>query len=114
MDPISTLPPRECVPTGRRQSRRTNVFDEVFYHRPDDEKYHRGVLVGISHVGLAIVTERRHAVTEGMRLMPTSAEHSRWRTPATVKRVERLSDLLDLVAACFPETGDQSNTLEKP
>lgn len=89
---------------SRRRAKRTHMFDEVFWHRPDDPKFCRGVLVGVSRAGLALVTEHHHAVRAGMQITPGKKNRScRWRDPVVVTRVDRLSDNLDLVAAEYPE-----------
>ena len=89
---------------GRRRARRTQVFDEVYWHREGDIKFRRGILVGVSGTGLVFVTEHHHAIRAGMQIRPSAKHaHRRWRNPVTVTRVERLSDMLDLVAARYSE-----------
>jgi len=90
---------------SRRRAKRTHqLFDEVFWHRPDDAQSHRGVLVGVSSAGLALVTEHDHAVWVGMQIVPGKKDRDcRWRGPVVVTRVDRLSDMLDLVAAEYPD-----------
>ena len=89
--------------SARRCARRTYLFDEVFWHRDHEPKYWRGILVGVSHTGVALVTEHRHAIRPGMRLRPTTQNPSEhWCELAVVTRVDQLSEMLDLVAAEFP------------
>ena len=89
---------------GRRRAKRTHqLFDEVFWHRPDDAQSRRGILVGVSSAGLALVTEHDHAVQAGMQITPRKKHRRcRWRGPVVVIRVDRLSDTLDLLAAEYP------------
>ena len=89
---------------SRRRARRTHLFDEVFWQRADDRKCRRGILVGVSGTGLALVTEHHYAVREGMQITPGKKDRGcRWRGPVVVTRVDRLSDMLDLVAAEYPD-----------
>ena len=88
---------------SRRRAKRTHLFDEVFWHRADDPKFCRGILVGVSSAGLALVTEHDHAVQAGMQITPRKKHRRcRWRGPVVVIRVDRLSDTLDLLAAEYP------------
>jgi hypothetical protein len=88
---------------SRRRAKRTHLFDEVFWHRAVDPKFRRGILVGVSSAGLALVTEHHHAVRPGMQITPDKKDLGcRWRDPVVVTRVDRLSDMLDLVAAEYP------------
>jgi hypothetical protein len=88
----------------RRRARRTHLFDEVYWHKADDVKPRRGILVGVSSTGLALVTEHHPAVRAGMQMTPSkNGRNGRWREPVVVTRVDRLSDMLDLVAAEYPD-----------
>ena len=94
-----------CTRPGRtrRRANRTHTFDEVFWRREDDAKCRRGILVGVSQTGLALVTEHGHAIRAGMPITPNKdARNGRWSEPVVVTRVDRLSDMLDLVAAEYP------------
>lgn len=85
--------------SGRR-ARRTHLFDEVFWQRADDPKCRRGILVAVSGTGVALVTEHDHEARAGMHITPSKkGRNGRWREPVVVTRVDRLSDMLDLVAA---------------
>lgn len=89
---------------SRRRAKRTHLFDEMFWHRADDPKFCRGILVGVSSAGLALVIEHHHAVRAGMQITPGKKDRGcRWRGPVVVTRVDRLSDMLDLVAAEYPD-----------
>ena len=87
----------------RRRAKRTQqLFDELLWHRPDDAQSRRGILVGVSSAGLALVTEHDHAVRAGMQIVLGKKDRNcRWRGPVVVTRVDRLSDMLDLVAAKY-------------
>ena len=91
---------------SRRRAKRTHqLFDEVFWHRPDDAQSRRGILVGVSSAGLALVTEHDHAVRAGMQIVPGKNDRDcHWRGPVVVARVDRLSNMLDLVAAEYPDS----------
>ena len=90
---------------GRRRARRTHLFDEVFWRQTDDPKCRRGILVGVSSTGVALVTEHDHDAKAGMQITPSEkGRNGRWRERVVVTRVDRLSDTLDLIAAEDPGT----------
>ncbi len=85
---------------SRRRARRAHLFDEVFWQRADAPNYRRGILVGFSATGVALITDHDCAVRAGMQITPSKkGRNGHWRKPVVVTRVDRLSDILDLVAA---------------
>lgn len=84
---------------GRRRSDRTNLFRQILWRTPDEEKARRGLLVGVSATGLAMLTEHEDSPRPGARILSGGpALRGRW-PAAVVTRIDRLSGLLDLVAA---------------
>ncbi len=89
---------------GQRRAQRTFLFDEVLWHPANETKCRRGILVGFSSAGLALVTRSDGSIRRGMEIMPGKKDqNSRWRGSVVVTRVDRLSDSLDLVAAEYPD-----------
>lgn len=89
---------------GRRESARVSLCHNIYWHRGDDTDLRSGVLVGLSASGLALLTETTDTPKPGARIVPGPRPgRGGWRRPAVVTRVERLSGLLDLVAAEYPD-----------
>ncbi len=87
---------------GRRRARRTQLFSEVLWHNESESTARRGILVGVSDTGLALVTDHRIVPRPGARIVPEKKRaHRRWGEPVVVTRIDRLSDELDLVAAKY-------------
>ncbi|UCE58989.1 MAG: hypothetical protein JSU63_16290 [Phycisphaerales bacterium] len=105
----------ETLTPSRRRARRTHLFSEVLWKREDDTRLRRGVLVGVSGTGLAMVVDHKHAAKAKMLLIPDKNGHHRyWSKPAVVTRVEQLSDTLDLVAAKYPDADESAPIDLKP
>jgi hypothetical protein len=99
---------------GRRRARRTYLFDQVFWNRDHEPKCQRGILVGVSDTGLALVVEHRQASRPGMCLKPTTKKpNEHWCELAVVTRVDELSETLDLVTAAFPPTRCRNRRTER-
>lgn len=89
---------------GRRRATRTHLFDEVHWRSLDDPRCRRGILVGVSGAGVALVTEHDHQARAGMQITLSKKGRNRgWREPVLVTIVDRLSDLLDLVVAEYSD-----------
>ena len=83
----------------RRRSGRSAVFGAVGWRTPDDHSPKRAWIVEVSPQGVGILTERAETPQPGAVLTPERGSARRlWDRPASVTRVERLSELLDLVA----------------
>ena len=94
---------------GRRRSERTVLFTDVFWREERNGKAHRGVVVGVSQHGLAMLTDYQTTPRPGARLVPGKhRQYARWLQTAVVTRTESLSDALDLVTATFPAPGGPS------
>ena len=94
---------------GRRRARRTHLLAKVRWRVEGEERRRRGVLIGVSETGLAIITDHHTSVPCGARICPAPGDqHPSWRRPAVVRRVERISDALALLAAEYvvPATDD--------
>ncbi len=98
----SAITARDCVTPGRRRARRTYLFSEVRWSGGDETRTCRGVLVGASETGVALITEHGMTPRPGTRIAPSKqARHRRWHRPVAVVRVDPLSDRLDLVAGRY-------------
>ena len=90
---------------GRRRSLRTILFTDVCWGELGAQRAKRGVIVGISDHGLAMLTECADTPRPGSRIQPRKhGRRARWFRKAVVTRTQSLSDSLDLVAAAFPTT----------
>ena len=92
----------ERARAGRRRARRTLLFEDVTWCLLDEDRAHRGVVVGVSHAGLALITQHEDTPPLGAYITPRlRRRHGSWRRPAWVARVEPLSPGLDLVAGDY-------------
>ncbi|MBN1343089.1 MAG: hypothetical protein JXQ73_10440 [Phycisphaerae bacterium] len=87
----------------RRACERSPVFERVSWRGVDGGRWKPGMLVNVSPLGLAMLTYRKDAPPSGCRINIRVNSHE-WSKPLDVIRVEQASDILDLVAAQFPET----------
>ena len=106
----SAQPTLELGMPSRRRAPRREVFQDVAWRRAGHRRTRRGVLVGVSRTGFALVAEAEDTPRVGAVLVP-SVDHpaSVWRQPAVVVRTETLSGTLNLIAAEFrrpPWPGD--------
>ena len=86
----------------RRRTPRMHPYDEVSWRGIEDATSRRALLVGISQTGLALVTRHGETPHCGGTIVPGKTRtRQRWTHRAQVKRVEPLSDSLDLVAAMY-------------
>ena len=89
---------------GRRRARRTHLLAKVGWRVEGEGLRRTGVLVGVSGTGLAMITDHQASVRCGARIHPTpDDQHPGWRKPAVIRRVDRISDALDLLAAEYVE-----------
>ncbi len=98
---------------GRRRSDRSPLFRHVFWRTVGEERARKGLLVGVSATGLAMLTERQDSPSPGSRITSGKrARRHRWPGTAVVTRIDHLSGLLDLVAAEYV-TGGASSSAER-
>ncbi len=98
----------------RRAARRTFLFEEVLWRGESDKEAHRGILVGVSDTGLALLADRRDAPRPGTRLVSSRADgQKRWRRAVVVQRVEAISENFGLVCGRFVGAGAHPNHNER-
>ena len=105
---------RNLRPTSdRRQSWRSSLFETLRWRAAGSNVSRHGTLVGVSKTGVALLTERPDTPVSGTRIerVRRTRRHL-WRRPVEVVRVDRLSDLLDLVAAKYPARADYGQPRE--
>lgn len=81
----------------RRRADRTFHFDEIYWSDKTADFQKRGILVGKSETGVALLTGHRDTPQLGSRVhLAKSSGHDQ---QAEVNRVDRVSDIYDLIAA---------------
>ena len=89
---------------GRRRAHRTHLLAKVGWLVEGEGRRRTGVLVGVSGTGLAMITDHHASAQCGARIYPTpDAQHPSWQRLAVIRRVDRISDALDLLAAEYVE-----------
>ena len=92
----------ERARAGRRRARRALMFENVTWCLLDEDCAHRGVVVGASRAGLALITQHADTPPLGAYIAPRPRQRrDPWHKPARVTRIEPLSSDLDLVAGDY-------------
>ncbi len=105
---------RKWILADRRAARRTFLFEEVFWRAETDTKAHRGILVGVSDTGLALLTDRQEAPRPGTRFVSSRTDkQKRWRRAVVVQRVEPISENLGLVCGRYAGAGAHESRNER-
>ncbi len=105
---------RKWILADRRAARRTFLFEEVLWRSETDTKAHRGILVGVSDTGLALLADREDAPRPGTRFVSSRTDkQKRWRRAVVVQRVEAISENLGLVCGRYAVPGIRESRSER-